>query len=1428
MSFTFSNFGSASYNSATKEFSLTTATSNSLGIIYTQMSPATNYMSSVWCWTPANSNINFNYQQFIGDTSSNIKVHFNNSNVSLEVCGSNVATSNINSIVRYNNSNNIMTNVLNETVYLKFNNSNVFNFTSNGLIPSFYGNEPFIQISSSNVPESSNYIHKVKSFGVQNNFAIINHTLFNSNVNINGTLYASNIRSPSVIQGQSFSTMNVLNGVTLSNINNGGYGWLSSNNKDESATLSNFIYNSNNFTKFGVENDAHKHIVVETKTGFLYLDGGISLPDNISLEFKCMVAAGQNFQIQLTGAMAETPSSSTISPVIVGDVYEDDTSIIIDTTGKASIASWTVGTYIAIRSIALNARQDNQIAGITNLGSNKYLITLQTPISGFDIIGGGYVKAYISALLTSPVSRGAVMLNVSTVSGYTAGAYIAITDRRNAGDYVGNTNLQDGSTTKRLWYSSNKFKFEIRQVLKVDTVSNTIVLESPLSNDYDTTNAYILLMLPAYNTTIKGLRFFYVQEPSYPRNNKHGIYFDSVVNSHIEDIVYSDSFPNISSNVQFPNINHLINVRESYNCRVTNVNATRKSPLYSDSGNSYGITSYYNSFCYFDNLQIHGTFRHNILLQSANKTFWNNVVLSGGLISMFDMHGLNERDNVITNLYVDGSRGQTALGVDNATPVNSTQAFIRLGNETHPTGSSHNLFDGVTLKYGLPSNNIVEVYGINLIPRCIGNVFRNVTMENIDTAIALYDHPKARLNTNMVSTSNIFDNFIIKDCNRVIDINGADNIDGSYAKTSATVASVPTSSSITISTTASISTYHDAYVGWILQHAGNNYTITAYNASTKLITISSTFITTPTVGNSVTIRDSLTRSINPIREFTFTNSKILNSSNVCNLYSCTGVRSVNNYFNSNIGLRYTYDMLNASNVSILDNNIEYTKRFVQWSNVTNANIVGNQLTYITESNIINDVGGNSNILWKHNHANGFAPTMVVNPSTSFVYDITRLGYSNQPHQIGGISINNSNGAVGIGTTNLTGGNALHFNDDVANRKIVLATVAQNSDHRFFGFGYNSNILRYQVGSNEGAHVFYLQSNTNSIEYMRINNTGVVVNGNVSATSFTTTGPINNAFVNASNVTASNVYATNALGVGTTNPSYQVDVIGTGMRLQGGTGATPTTFYLNSTGAGNTTSVIQFVNSGHQIACTDTSPYQGLDRASDTSGHNIFYISSGHVFSGNVFIGSGNNQLRIRPGQVWNGSSFVSSTNGASIDLPGGGEITFSDNITFYNSVKVNGANVIELGQNVSGKEASAGKIGYQTFTSGALDIVGAGTTSGYRSVKLWDNVNVNGNLTVNGSIQFGSGTTLLTQKIVNYTVGMGEDGLNTFTVTHNLGTSSYNVFFSHEDTQSPIVDDVFLIKVLSKGTNTVNIGISRRTNAYWNRSWNLVCLFVVS
>ncbi len=53
------------------------------------------------------------------------------------------------------------------------------------------------------------------------------------------------------------------------------------------------------------------------------------------------------------------------------------------------------------------------------------------------------------------------------------------------------------------------------------------------------------------------------------------------------------------------------------------------------------------------------------------------------------------------------------------------------------------------------------------------------------------------------------------------------------------------------------------------------------------------------------------------------------------------------------------------------------------------------------------------------------------------------------------------------------------------------------------------------------------------------------------------------------------------------------------------------------------------------------------------------------------------------------------------------------------SIEVDSAHTIEFGGGLV-KEINADKIGYETFTPGSLDIVGAGTTFLTRKIKFWN------------------------------------------------------------------------------------------------------------
>jgi subtilisin-like proprotein convertase family protein len=63
------------------------------------------------------------------------------------------------------------------------------------------------------------------------------------------------------------------------------------------------------------------------------------------------------------------------------------------------------------------------------------------------------------------------------------------------------------------------------------------------------------------------------------------------------------------------------------------------------------------------------------------------------------------------------------------------------------------------------------------------------------------------------------------------------------------------------------------------------------------------------------------------------------------------------------------------------------------------------------------------------------------------------------------------------------------------------------------------------------------------------------------------------------------------------------------------------------------------------------------------------------------------------------------------------------------TLKIDAANSLELGVGLT-KEANAGKIGYGLFTTDALDIIGGGTTSTNRKIKLWNE----GGLLLTGNI----------------------------------------------------------------------------------------------
>lgn len=84
----------------------------------------------------------------------------------------------------------------------------------------------------------------------------------------------------------------------------------------------------------------------------------------------------------------------------------------------------------------------------------------------------------------------------------------------------------------------------------------------------------------------------------------------------------------------------------------------------------------------------------------------------------------------------------------------------------------------------------------------------------------------------------------------------------------------------------------------------------------------------------------------------------------------------------------------------------------------------------------------------------------------------------------------------------------------------------------------------------------------------------------------------------------------------------------------------------------------------------------------------------------------------------------------------GANLEVNGNTALDGYVTVSGNNYIETGHNISGKQQDAGKIGYNTFNDGALDIVGAGTAGNNRAVKIYGEggTTMTGALTTQGTI----------------------------------------------------------------------------------------------
>ncbi len=743
------------------------------------------------------------------------------------------------------------------------------------------------------------------------------------------------------------------------------------NNCDDGPALTNYLNDTSNYLiNMGIEAEAKKTVIIESNKGFIFCNSTIKIPSNISIQLKSDLVVGNDFTLVAQGSYNETPIGSiTDAPYVSLGTTIGQNTININKNGH-DISSWIIGDLLATRTIddstGLYKREDMVISTITDLGDSEYQIVFTKNLKLIDLVITDPVRRYEQYTVGSNLNRGDSQITLNeTITNSILGSYLVFYYTDKLGDDLGNP-LTDSNGDAQ-WYSNNLYKLETRQVS--ERSGNLVRLNDKLSNDYDYTKLKIVRLTPNEGQIIESIggTIIQVEEPDINvSENKHFILMNRCVGSTVKGFTFKDDYELFKQKGidVYPSKDNYIRLRESYMSDVKDITISRYNTKYSNSAQSYGITSYYNSYCNFTNIKC-DTLRHNMLLQGSDNCMFSNIQFLNPLISALDCHGLNARDNVFDNIYIKAGQGI------NSSEGNSTIAAIRVGNSFHGFGDHYNIFKNIVIKGCRDASPISSIYGIELVPQSSNNLFQNIIIEDCQYGIAIFEHPRNRL----VSTceDNTFDDVTIKNCKYTVDIDCNKRKSSSHNIESGVLSS-PTTNTIVI-VTGTNTDFDDYYNGWQLEIGGVYYTVTDYVASTKTITISGTFSPTLSGGENYTLNNWVSSTVTSnklIKNIKFLDCKFYDNDNFVDLYYADGIEFYKCLFNNNSSVGNScVDVRYVDNFKFCNNTMVDVQNGLYIKYTDNAVITDNTFNNIVDRTIIHTANTNTTLVYTNNIANNF-------------------------------------------------------------------------------------------------------------------------------------------------------------------------------------------------------------------------------------------------------------------------------------------------------------------------------------------------------------------------------------------------------------------------------------------------------------------------